>query len=371
MNARSIIAICASIIILASLCICGAGSFIGLIYDEIEGFNKISIYPYGSSKIDGGWDTDWGVIGSFIYGEDYGEYKFHTDLLIGTPKLHDDRWRSNRALRLALRKWAEDNEATILVASQNAGIGICDYSGWLDSALDPAIVERLNNGERGVCVSDDASFQTAYVKDGMFMPETIAIPVLGTFSSTDENLDRLILERKFIYPLIMNAGSDEYDYSFYARGGDVDELVEIFYEKGFIVTGVKYSNSWEHVFEQLLSVKKIWDVYGKGFNISIVFCFIFTFLMYYRGIFASVKVKHRFGLSKRRLLGECVLTALVVAGGAMLLLGIYLISGINTISLSHMGTFLPLFGAGVAVFSVLIGLCGYGMLIFKLNREVR
>lgn len=368
MNSRSIIAICASILVLASLCICEARTFMGLIYDDIEGFDKFTVYPYGSIFIDGGWEEDSAIIGTDTYAEDYGDYRFHTDLLIYTPKLRGEKWRSNRALLLGLRKWAKDNEATVLVTNLNAGIGICDYSGWLDSSLDPAIVEKLNNGERGVYVSDDASFQTAYVKDGMFMPETVAIPILGTFSSTDENLDKLILERKYLYPLEMNAGSS--DYTFYTRGGDADELAEMFKEKGFVVSEVKYSNSWERIFKKLLSMEKIWDVYGRGFKISIVFCFIFTFLMYYRGIYASVKVKHRFGLSKLRLLGECVLTALLVAGGAMLLLGAYLISGINTMPLSQMGTFLPLFGAGVAVFSVLIGLCGYGILIFKLNREV-
>ncbi len=369
MSSRSIIAICASVLILASLCICGARSIIGLIYDEIEGFNKITVYPYGGSVIDVGWGTGIGIVGADIY-DDYDDYKFHTDLLITTPRLHDEKWRSNKALLLAIRNLAEDNKATVLVTSLNAGVGICDYSGWLDSSLDPAIVERLSNGERGVYVSDDASFQYSYIKDEMFMPETIAIPILGTFSSTDKHLDKLILERKYLYPLTLNAGSQTGEYSFYAKGGDADELVEIFNEKGFVVRNVKHSNSWKYAFKQLLNLERIDSVIIKGFNISIVFCFIFTFLMYYRGIFASVKVKHRFGLSKLRLLGECVLTALLVAGGAMLLFGVYLLSSISEISLPNIGTFLPLLGVGVAAFSVLIGLCGYGMLIFKLNREV-
>ncbi len=370
MNSRSIIAICASILILASLCICGARMYEWYARDDIEGFDKFSVYPYGSVFEDGGWEADSAIIGIDTYAEDYGDYKFHTDLLIYTPKLHDDKWRSNRALLLGLRKWAEDNEATVLVTSLNGGVGICDYSGWLDSSLDPAIIERLSNGERGVCVSsDDVFFQTAYIKDGMFMPETIAIPILGTFSSTDKNIDKLILERKYLYPLAMNAGSS--DYTFYTRGGDADELVEMFWERGFVVSEAKYSNSLKYIFERVLNLEKFGNVYILGFNISIVFSFIFTFLMYYRGIFASVKVKHRFGLSKLRLLGECALTALLVAGGAILLLGAYLLSGISEMPLSNIGAFLPMFGVGVAAFSVLIGLCGYGMLIFKLNREVR
>ena len=369
MSSRSIIAICASIIILASLCICGARMYEWYARDDIEGFNKFTVYPYGSVFEDGGWEADSAIIGIDTYAEDYGDYRFHTDLLINTPKLRGDKWRSNRALLLGLRKWAEDNEATVLVTSLNGGVGICDYSGWLDSSLDPAIVERLNNGERGVCVSDDASFQYSYIKDEMFMPKTIAIPILGTFSSTDKHLDKLILERKYLYPLEMNAGSS--DYTFYTRGGDADELVEMFKERGFVVSEAKYSNSLKYIFERLLNLEKIGNVYILGLHASIVFCFIFTFLMYYRGIFASVKVKHRFGLSKLRLLGECVLTALLVAGGAMLLFGAYLLSGISEMPLSNIGTFLPVFGACVAVFSVLIGLCGYGILIFKLDREVK
>ncbi len=365
MSSRSNIAIIASILVLASLCNCWARTLSKRVHDDIEGFDKITVKTYGTIHYEGGGyysETD-------IYMEDYGDYRFHTDLLIGTPKLHDDRWRSNKALLLSLRKWAEDNKATVLVTNLNGGVGICDYSGWLDSSLDPAIVERLSNGERGVCVSDDASFQYSYIKDDIFMPETIAIPILGTFSSTNKNIDKLILERKYLYPLAMNAGSS--DYTFYTRGGDADELVDMFKEREFVVSDVKYSNSWKYASELLPNLKSIDSVVIGGFNISLVFCFIFTFLMYYRGIFASVKVKHRFGLSKLRLLGECVLTALLVAGGAMLLFGVYLISSINTMPMSNMGTFLPLFGAGVAAFSVLIGLCGYGMLIFKLSRESR
>ena len=245
MNSRSIIAICASILVLASLCICGARNYEVYAHDDIEGFDEFTVYPFGSSEIDGGWGIDFISTGMNVHLEDYGDYKFHADLLIGTPKLHDEMWRSNKALLLGLRKWAEDNKATVLVTSQNAGVGICDYSGWLDSALDPAIVERLNNGERGVYVSDDASFQTAYVKNGVFMPETIAIPILGTFSSTDENIDEMILERKYLYPLAMNAGSSA--YTFYTRGGDADELAEMFKERGFLVSEAKYSNSWKYM----------------------------------------------------------------------------------------------------------------------------
>ena len=369
MNSRSIIAICASIIILATLCYCVAGIYAGYAHDDIEGFDRFIVYTYGSEFTDGGWGID--IVGSTIdeYAEDYEGYKFHADLLLSTPKLHGDKWRSNRALLLGLRKWAEDNRATVLVTNLNPGIGICDYSGWLDSALDTAIVERLNNGERGVYVSDDAFFQTAYVKNGVFMPETIAIPILGTFSSTDENIDKLILERKYLYPLEMNAGSS--DYTFYTRGGDAEELVEIFKEKGFVVTDVNYSDFWKPLFDQILSVEKIWDVYGKGFNISIVFCFIFTFLMYYRGIFASVKVKHRFGLSKIRLFGQTLLTALAVAAISLLLFGVYLFSDINGIQMSNLDNFIPMLAAGITALSILVSLCGYGMLVFRLNREVK
>lgn len=164
MNLRSIKAICASILILALLCICGARIYERYAHDDIEKFDRLTIYHFGSVFLDGGWEMDSAMIGSDVYAEDYGDYRFHADLILHTSKLHGDKLRSNKALFLGLRKWAEDNRTTVLVASQNAGIGICYYSGWLDSALAPAIVERLNNGERGVYVSDDAFFKLHMLK---------------------------------------------------------------------------------------------------------------------------------------------------------------------------------------------------------------
>ncbi len=367
MNSRSIIAICASIFILASLFICGARIYDGFVHDDIKGFDKIVVPAKGGTvKKTFTYQAIWEGAED-IYMEDYTNYKFHADLIAGTPLLHGDDWRNNKALVLSLRKWAEDNKATVLVVNKNAGVGVCDYSGWLDSALDPNIVTKLNTGERGVYVSDDPSFQTAYVKDGMFMPETVAIPILGTFSSTDENLDKLILERKYIYPLTMNAGASK--YTFYARGGDANELVEILKEKGFSIQELKQSGSLRPLIEGLFGY--LVGVVFLAIILSTIFCFIFTFLMYYRGIFASVKVKHRFGLSKLRLLGKCVLTALIVVGGAILLFGAYLLSDINGFQMSHLEKFLPMLVAGIAALSIFVSLCGYGMLVFRLNREVK
>ena len=367
MNSRSIIAICASILVLASLCICVARIYDGYGHDDVEGFDKLMV-PAKGGEVDKGFFfniVDTG--GADVYMEDYEHYKFHVDLIAGTPKLHGEDWRNNKTLVLSLRKWAEDNKATILVVNKNAGVGVCDYSGWLDSALDPAIVEKLNSGERGVYVSDDESFQTAYVKNGMFMPETVAIPVLGTFSSTDENLDKLILERKYLYPLTMNAGSSE--YTFYSRGGDVNEIVEILKGKGFSIHQMKQSASLRPVIEGFFG--QIFGVTHFITILSIAFCFIFTFLMYYRGLFAEVKVKHRFGLSKLRLLGENILTALAVAAISLLLFGAYLLSGINGFQMSYMYDFLPMLAVGIFALSIFVSLCGYGMLVFRLKREVK
>ena len=367
MNSRSIIAICASILILASLCICGARIYDRYVHDDIKGFDKLMV-PAKGGTVDKGFLINFvDTGGADVYMVDYEHYKFHVDLIAGTPKLHGEDWRINKALVLSLRKWAEDNKATVLVVNKNAGIGVCDYSGWLDSALDPDIVEKLNNGERGVYVSDDASFQTAYVKDGMFMPETVAIPVLGTFSSTDENLDKLILERKYLYPLTMNAGSSE--YTFYAKGGDADELAEIIKEKGFSIHVLKQSGSLRPIIEGLS--RQLFGVNFLAIILSTTFCFIFTFLMYYRGLFAEVKVKHRFGLSKLRLFGQNLLTALAVAAISLLLFGAYLLTDINGFQMSHPDKFIPMIAAGITALSILVSLCGYGMLVFRLNREVR
>ena len=363
MNSRSIIAICASILILASLCICGARIYDQFYHDDIEGFDKL-VVPAKRGKVEKHFMYKAIQEGAAdIYAEDYENQKFHVDLIARTPLLHGDDWRNNKSLVLTLRKWAEDNKATVLVVNKNAGVGVCDYSGWLDSSLDPAIVAKLNSGERGAYVSDDEYFQTSYVKDGVLLPETVAIPILGTFSSTDENLNELILERKFLYPLTMNAGSSK--YTFYSRGGDANELVEILEEKGFSIQDLKLVGG----FRPMLS-----GVFGAVYFVivlSIAFCFIFTFLMYYRGLFAEVKVKHRFGLSKLRMLGENILTALAVAAISLLLFGAYLLSGINGIKMSRMDNFLPILATGITALSILVSLCGYGMLAFRLKREVK
>ncbi len=367
MNSRSIVAICASILVLASLCICGARIYDWYVHDDVEDFSTLDVPRIGTVY------DDWGINGDMtswfggVAVEDYGKYS--VDYLLRAFKLESDEWRQNKALLLSINKWAKDNKATILAVNMNAGIGVCDYSGWLESALDPAVVEKLNNGERGIYASDDTFFQSAYVRNGVFLPETAAIPVLGTFSSTDEHLDKLILERKYLYPLSLSSGTT--DYKFYVRGGNLNELVELIEEKESLVIYEKHANSLQWTFEELIRNPELSNLCLDGILAAFMFCFIFTFLMYYRGIFASVKVKHRFGLSKLRLFGQTLLTALAVAAISLLLFGVYLLSDINGIQMSNLDNFIPMLAAGIAVLSILVSLCGYGMLVFRLNREVK
>ena len=368
MNSRSIIAICASILILASLCICGARIYDWYVHDDVEGFSTLDVPRIGTVY------DDWGINGDMtsiwiggVSVEDYGKYS--VDFMLGAFKLEGEQWRQNKALLLSINKWAKDNKATILAVNRNAGIGVCDYSGWLESALDPAIVEKLNNGERGIYASDDTFFQSAYVKDGVFLPKTAAIPVLGTFSSTDKHLDKLILERKYLYPLTLSSGTT--DYKFYVKGGNLNELVELIEEKESLVIYEKHANSLQWTFEELIRNPELTNLCLDGILVAFIFCFVFTFLMYYRGIFASVKVRHRFGLSKLRLFGETILTALAVAAISLLLFGAYLLSGINEIEMSRLDNSIPLIAAGITALSILVSLCGYGMLVFRLNREVK
>ena len=368
MNSRSIVAICASILVLASLCICGARMYDWYVHDDVEGFSTLDVPPFGSVFHDGGLYGD--LIDFPPYGyfpDDYGKYS--VDIMLSTLKLEGEQWRQNKVLLLSINKWAKDNKATVLTVNMNAGIGVCDYSGWLESALDPAIVEKLNNGERGIYASDDTFFQSAYVKNGVFLPETAAIPVLGTFSSTDKHLDKLILERKYLYPLTLSSGTT--DYKFYVKGGNLNELIELIEEKGSLVIYEKHANSLQWACENLIRKPQLGSLCLDGILVAFMFCFIFTFLMYYRGIFASVKVKHRFGLSKIRLFGQTLLTALAVAAISLLLFGVYLLSDINGIQMSNLDNFIPMLAAGITALSILVSLCGYGMLVFRLNREVK
>ena len=71
MNSRSIIAICASILILASLCICGARIYDRYVHDDIKGFDKLMV-PAKGGTVDKGFLINFvDTGGADVYMVDY------------------------------------------------------------------------------------------------------------------------------------------------------------------------------------------------------------------------------------------------------------------------------------------------------------
>ena len=97
--------------------------------------------------------------------------------------------------------WAKKNRAALLVIGDSPGIAVYDGSGGIAKLLKKAgaeIKEPLDERMAGVFVTNDAAYGTAYLRDGVFWPEKLELPVLGTYDEAAMPQD---LRRPFYYPL--------------------------------------------------------------------------------------------------------------------------------------------------------------------------
>ncbi len=248
---------------------------------------------------------------------------------------HTDRLeRSNQTL-LELNTWAEANGATVFCSGSAIGVGICDYSGWLSSKTDAKIIEKLNSGDNGVYVSDDRELHELYIKNGVFMPQTAALPVLGTYSP--ESIPSSIFDSNLLMYSITRLPCI-YNDVFYVDRAHAKQLADFFNKQpGLSVVNVTDRSQALAVINSLLH-----SLSGPGVLltlISLLFAFIYSVMMYYRSLLNEVKIRHHFGLSKPRLFFRSMLIAIGTLLFTLLLVRLYMLTSINSFEADYITPF--------------------------------
>lgn len=235
----------------------------------------------------------------------------------------DDIKSPNTALVEALTSWARENEAAMVVYDMNSeGAAVCDCSGQVRRMLIRAGVPEdcppLDETMRGVYVANDPLLLAAYVRDNVFLPETMSLPVLGVYEK-----DRMPagFESWFFYPLCASMGQSETVLT--DQKGDLEPLKELILANwegrsvieynnyggffGFLrllVSDGLQSRSRTHVFFTAI-----------GLGLSYVFCGLMLFREHRR----ELVVRHLFGMSVSRIRGRVLLLAGAVTAAALLL----------------------------------------------------
>lgn len=88
----------------------------------------------------------------------------------------------------SIEAWASNNGVTILYKNGSiAGCGYSSNSSWLENNLsfNKAQIVSLN----GVLVSDDPGVQSAYIEDGILLPDIVGLEILNTYLTCSKKLD--------------------------------------------------------------------------------------------------------------------------------------------------------------------------------------
>lgn len=249
-----------------------------------------------------------------------------------------------------LERWALENEATILYKNAfAAGCGILDGSDWLREAVGLS----LPRDAQGVLTSEDAAFSEAYVGDGQFLPDTLGMPVLGTYREQD--VPSVISNAGFLYPLSMSGAKDG---MYFTDGADTRELTDLFKSSGYTVIDQRQRLSIPALAAKLLTDNVLSRAISAAM-LGLIFCFSYVVLTMYRENDRRYQIYHLFGLSKARLFLRSTLTATGVALAAALLFGVVLYRGLTYMPDSELTALLTGTTAGFILFSLIMNWAGY------------
>ena len=261
-----------------------------------------------------------------------------------------------------LERWALENNATILYKNGfAAGCGILDGSDWLREAVGLS----LPRDAYGVLTSEGAAFSEAYVRGGRFLPETLGLPVLGTYREQDA--PSVISNAGFLYPLSMSGVKDG---MYFTDGADTRALTALFESRGYTVIDQRQRSSLPALAAKLLTDSVLSRAISAAM-LGLIFCFSYVVLTMYRENGRRYRIYHLFGLSKARLFLRSTLTAMGIAGTAALLFGVVLHRGLTYLPGRELTALLTGTAAGFVLFSLIMNWAGWCAAAARLGKGGR
>ena len=223
--------------------------------------------------------------------------------------------------------WASSVKATIIHKNAfSSGCGYSDYSGWLTSALEIPKVEDKAAGGKEVYTTEGNSFNAAYVNDGILFPGKANLRISGTFSN--ESLPPVLAGCDYLYPLTMSATTDGV---YLTDASEIDSLLKLFDDKGYEILHVQRPLSIFALVKRMLSDGFVTRAVVCAM-VGLFFCFIYSAVMLYRENIKSLQIRHIFGLSKKRIVLDSIVIAILVSTAAVVVFSIILFRGLSYMS---------------------------------------
>ena len=239
----------------------------------------------------------------------------------------------------ALVDWADENRAALLVVGDSPGLAVCDGSGKVKALLEQAGADKsappLNDGVSGVYITDDAAYGSAYVKNGVFLPDTLALPVLGYYDASRLPQD---LRRPFLYPLSAMNGKGMF-YLTDAKNGTETllPLLQKLHPDSEIT-----EHSGELGMLQFLSLLLHDPVVTRSRTttfvtvIALSLSFLFSGCMLFREYRCELAIRHLFGMSLGRMrLSFALIFGAAIAVSLLLFFGSMQMMGFSDLALSE------------------------------------
>ena len=222
----------------------------------------------------------------------------------------------------ALVEWTrEQGASTVAYDLNSSGSAVCEFDSRLRSLLIEAgaaeDIPPLDDTMSGVYVCSDPVFVGAFVRDGVFMPGTVGLPVLGYYDR-DRMPDRF--RALFFYPLTVSRGEIQ---TVVTDAADVDGLRDIMlsqYEDSTVIEYDSCGGVWGFIkllFHDRLISRSRTHVFIT--TIGLALAFVFGGLMLFREKGRELVIRHLNGMSLARIRAAALSTAAAVTAAAMLL----------------------------------------------------
>lgn len=221
----------------------------------------------------------------------------------------------------ALSDWAKKNGAALAVIGDSPGIAVCDHSGHIKKLLEKAGADKaaspLDESMNGVYVTNDTAYICAYVENGIFMPGTLSMPVLGYYDEAKLPED---LRRPFFYPLSAMAGKGQY---YLTDADDISGLVQFLKQDGSTdeisvqSAGISIGRFLSLLVHDPVETRSRTTILYALISLSL--CFIFSGLMLYREHRRELVIRHLFGMSVGKMIKLAIMITAAITAAALLL----------------------------------------------------
>ena len=210
--------------------------------------------------------------------------------------------------------WTKTSHATLL--RQNAlGYNVCAASDLLEGVVG---ADDLGpDASPGAYVRDDPAFLDPYVSHGLLFPSRANLPVLGTFDPA--MVPALLAEAdallSFAALTSADANMDAVEGVYYTDAADAEGLAALFEGAGYrvYVMSRPLSAALAELPANLLSEDPLARVTLFSL-VALLFCLGYVALWLFRSGLGQARVRHLFGLSRRRIAGSVAVScALVLA----------------------------------------------------------